>query len=58
MNSVVRSDIVVKDFLDSMSLSHFLAGDLSWFYASGVGGYRHRDRRDRLLDILDIDLDW
>jgi CCR4-NOT complex subunit CAF16 len=23
-----------------------------------VGGYRHKERRDRLLDILDIDLDW
>ncbi|EJD53510.1 P-loop containing nucleoside triphosphate hydrolase protein [Auricularia subglabra TFB-10046 SS5] len=40
MNPVVRSDIVVSHFLDS------------------VGGYRHKDRRDRLLDILDIDLDW
>jgi CCR4-NOT complex subunit CAF16 len=40
MNSVVRSDIVVADFLDS------------------VGGYRHKRRRDRLLDILDVDLDW
>lgn len=40
MNSVVRSDIVVADFLDS------------------VGGYRHKERRDRLLDILDVDLDW
>ena len=36
MNPVVRSDIVVSHFLDS------------------VGGYRHKDRRDRLLDILDI----
>jgi CCR4-NOT complex subunit CAF16 len=40
MNSVVRSDIVVSDFLDS------------------VGGYRYKERRDRLLDILDVDLDW
>ena len=40
MNPVVRGDIVVSAFLDS------------------VGGYRHKDRRDRLLDILDIDLDW
>lgn len=40
MNPVVRSDIVVSAFLDS------------------VGGYRHKERRDRLLDILDIDLDW
>lgn len=40
MNPVVRSDIVVADFLDS------------------VGGYRHKERRDRLLDILDVDLDW
>ncbi|KAK4049789.1 CCR4-NOT regulatory complex component [Microbotryomycetes sp. JL201] len=39
-NPVVRSDLVVSHFLDS------------------VGGYRHRDRRDRLLDILDVDLDW
>lgn len=39
-NPVVRSDIVVSDFLDS------------------VGGYRHKDRRDKLLDILDVDLDW
>lgn len=40
MNPVVRGDIVVSHFLDS------------------VGGYRHKERRDRLLDILDVDLDW
>ncbi|PLW11833.1 hypothetical protein PCANC_11150 [Puccinia coronata f. sp. avenae] len=39
-NTVVRSDLVVSHFLDS------------------VGGYRHKSRRDRLLDILDVDLDW
>ena len=39
-NTVVRSDLVVSHFLDS------------------VGGYRHKARRDRLLDILDVDLDW
>ncbi|MBW0481283.1 hypothetical protein O181_020998 [Austropuccinia psidii MF-1] len=39
-NSVVRSDLVVSYFLDS------------------VGGYRHKERRDKLLDILDVDLDW
>ncbi|KZP17298.1 P-loop containing nucleoside triphosphate hydrolase protein [Athelia psychrophila] len=40
MNPVVRGDIVVSTFLDS------------------VGGYRHKERRDHLLDILDVDLDW
>lgn len=40
MNPVVRSDVVVSTFLDS------------------VGGYRHKERRDILLDILDVDLDW
>ncbi|KAG6854800.1 hypothetical protein C0991_001227 [Blastosporella zonata] len=40
MNPVVRGDILVSAFLDS------------------VGGYRHKERRDRLLDILDVDLDW
>lgn len=40
MNPVVRGDIVVSHFLDS------------------VGGYRHKERRDMLLDILDVDLDW
>ncbi|KAF8165371.1 P-loop containing nucleoside triphosphate hydrolase protein [Crassisporium funariophilum] len=40
MNPVVRGDILVSAFLDS------------------VGGYRHKERRDRLLDLLDIDLDW
>jgi CCR4-NOT complex subunit CAF16 len=40
MNPVVRSDITVSDFLNS------------------VGGYRHKERRDHLLDLLDIDLDW
>lgn len=40
MNPVVRGDILVSVFLDS------------------VGGYRHKERRDRLLDLLDIDLDW
>lgn len=39
-NPVVRSDIVVSHFLDS------------------VGGYRHKERRDRLLQLLDVDLDW
>ncbi|XAO25819.1 hypothetical protein I312_104649 [Cryptococcus bacillisporus CA1280] len=39
-NPVVRSDIVVSHFVDS------------------VGGYRHKERRDRLLRILDVDLDW
>ncbi|KAI0686505.1 P-loop containing nucleoside triphosphate hydrolase protein [Cytidiella melzeri] len=40
MNPVVRGDIVVADFLNS------------------VGGYRHKERRDILLNILDVDLDW
>lgn len=40
MNPVVRSDIAVSQFLDS------------------VGGYRYKERRDLLLDLLDIDLDW
>ncbi|KAI0658559.1 P-loop containing nucleoside triphosphate hydrolase protein [Cubamyces menziesii] len=40
LNPVVRGDIVVSDFLNS------------------VGGYRHKERRDLLLDILDVDLDW
>lgn len=40
MNPVVRGDIVVANFLNS------------------VGGYRHKARRDTLLDILDVDLDW
>jgi CCR4-NOT complex subunit CAF16 len=39
-NPVVRSDIVVSHFLDS------------------VGGYRHKARRDKLLALLDVDLDW
>ncbi|KAI9508675.1 P-loop containing nucleoside triphosphate hydrolase protein [Russula earlei] len=25
---------------------------------NSVGGYRHKERRDYLLDILDVDLDW
>jgi CCR4-NOT complex subunit CAF16 len=40
MNPVVRGDILVSAFLDS------------------VGGYRHKSRRDTLLSILDVDLDW
>jgi len=40
MNPVVRGDILVSTFLDS------------------VGGYRHKERRDDLLSILDVDLDW
>lgn len=40
MNPVVRGDILVSAFLDS------------------VGGYRNKERRDTLLDILDVDLDW
>ncbi|KAJ7781257.1 P-loop containing nucleoside triphosphate hydrolase protein [Mycena metata] len=38
MNPVVRSDIVVSHFLDS------------------VGGYRHKERRDKLLDLLRLTL--
>jgi len=40
LNPVVRGDILVSAFLDS------------------VGGYRYKERRDQLLDLLDIDLDW
>lgn len=40
MNPVVRGDILVSNFLDS------------------VGGYRYKERRDLLLEILDVDLDW
>jgi ABC-type Mn2+/Zn2+ transport system ATPase subunit len=40
MNPVVRGDIRVSHFLDS------------------VGGFRHKARRDRLLDILDVDISW
>lgn len=39
-NPVIRSDIGVAEFLDS------------------VGGYRHAERRDVLLDLLDVDLEW
>ncbi|WFD25584.1 CCR4-NOT regulatory complex component [Malassezia nana] len=39
-NPVVRSDITVRDFLDS------------------VGGFRFSERRDHLLDLLDVDLSW
>jgi len=27
-------------------------------FLNSVGGYRHEERRDRLLDLLDVDLDW
>ncbi|CAO1627704.1 unnamed protein product [Sympodiomycopsis kandeliae] len=40
MNPVVRSDIRVEDFLNS------------------VGGFRYKSRRDELLDLLDVDLEW
>lgn len=40
MNPVVRSDITVSDFLNS------------------VGGFRFSERRDHLLDLLDVDLSW
>jgi len=39
-NPVVRSDISVQHFLDS------------------IGGYKHKQRRDILLEILDVDLNW
>ncbi|BGP49795.1 CCR4-NOT regulatory complex component [Rhodotorula kratochvilovae] len=32
-----------------LEVSHFL---------DSVGGYRYKERRDRLLDILDVDLSW
>ncbi|TIA89355.1 hypothetical protein E3P99_02095 [Wallemia hederae] len=40
MNPVVRGDIRVSEFLDS------------------VGGFRHKERRNTLLNILDVNLDW
>ncbi|KAH8919131.1 P-loop containing nucleoside triphosphate hydrolase protein [Atractiella rhizophila] len=39
-NPVVRSDLKVEDFLNS------------------IGGYRHKSRRDLLLSILDVDVEW
>jgi CCR4-NOT complex subunit CAF16 len=27
-------------------------------FLDSVGGYRHKERRDHLLNILDVDLDW
>ncbi|KAF9569083.1 P-loop containing nucleoside triphosphate hydrolase protein [Agrocybe pediades] len=34
-------------------------GDISVAaFLDSVGGYRHKERRDHLLDILDVDLDW
>ena len=27
-------------------------------FLNSVGGYRYKARRDMLLDILDVDLDW
>lgn len=27
-------------------------------FLDSVGGYRHPERRDMLLDLLDVDLDW
>jgi len=32
-----------------LKVSHFL---------DSVGGYRHKERRDELLEIMDVDLDW
>ncbi|GAA5871265.1 hypothetical protein JCM3774_000895 [Rhodotorula dairenensis] len=32
-----------------LEVSHFL---------DSIGGYRYKERRDRLLDILDVDLEW
>ena len=40
MNPVVRGDIRVSEFLDS------------------VGGFRYKERRNTLLNILDVNLDW
>ena len=42
MNPVVRSDIEVSQLLDSVG---------------AVGGY-DKERRNNLLDILDVDLSW
>jgi CCR4-NOT complex subunit CAF16 len=42
MNPVVRSDMEVSHFLDSVG---------------AVCGY-DKERRDHLLDILDVDLSW
>lgn len=27
-------------------------------FLDSVGGYRHKERRDALLDLLDVDLEW
>ncbi|CEQ40024.1 SPOSA6832_01604 [Sporobolomyces salmonicolor] len=62
-NPVVRSDLVVSDFLYALVSRSFFntaaTEDLSRVSSrDSVGGYRHKERRDRLLDILDVDLNW
>lgn len=42
MNPVIRNDIEVSHFLDSV----------------GATGSYDKERRDQLLDILDVDLSW
>ncbi|SCV73733.1 BQ2448_6163 [Microbotryum intermedium] len=49
-NPVVRSDLKVSHFLQQwLDLKHF---------SDSVGGYRNAERRDHLLEIMDIDLAW
>jgi CCR4-NOT complex subunit CAF16 len=41
------------------ALNPVVRGDIKVsVFLDSVGGYRHKERRDTLLSILDVDLDW
>ena len=57
---VFRSTIPYLTFLSTEWASNpFVRSDIKVsVFLDSVGGYRHAERRDRLLDLLDVDLDW
>lgn len=57
---VFRSSVSNVTFLGTeWALNPVVRGDIRVsVFLDSVGGYRHAERRDRLLDLLDVDLDW
>ena len=55
----LRFGIARTDNTDSRAMNAGVRRDIVVSdFLNSVGGYRHKERRDHLLDILDIDLDW
>ncbi|KAI6047206.1 P-loop containing nucleoside triphosphate hydrolase protein [Pisolithus marmoratus] len=55
----IKGKDVFRDTPDGVTFLGTEWGDITVSaFLDSVGGYRHKKRRDQLLDILDVDLDW